>query len=92
MFRVPFLGSCAGCGGFVEIETDSEFLVLDEGLANLGDILYCSRCECTGVIESMDGERFCAWNHELCTVCEAEFELMLHQLATRIVAQVRKFK
>lgn len=90
MFRVPFLEPCAGCGGFVEIETESEYLVLDVIRADIGDVVRCSQCECTGVISSAEGAQYCAWGEALCTVCEAEFEMMLSNLVYRIVLQIRE--
>jgi hypothetical protein len=69
MFKVPFLEPCEGCGSFTEIETESEYLLLNANLAKPGDIVTCSQCECSGVV-SVDGdEQYCLWNIDLCGVC-----------------------
>lgn len=69
MFTVPFLEPCAGCGGFAEIKTESEYLVIDAGHANVGEIISCSLCECQGIIVLNDKAKYCYWNEELCEVC-----------------------
>lgn len=89
MFRVPFLEACEGCGGFAEIETEQDYLILNARLANLGDIVSCSVCECTGVINSDRYGKYCDWDDELCDICLEEFEEMLEGLAEEIIEQVK---
>jgi hypothetical protein len=69
MFKVPFLEPCEGCGSYTEVETEVEYLVLNADLANLGDIVVCSQCECSGVISSDGDEQYCLWDEELCHIC-----------------------
>lgn len=84
MYKVGFLEPCAGCGGFAEIETRSDYLILDAGHAEVGDIVRCTRCECAGVIRKGDEGLYCYWDDDLCEPCWAG---MVH----RIVHMIKTF-
>lgn len=85
MYKVPFLEPCTGCGGFAEIETKSEYLVLDAAHAHVGDIVTCSQCACVGAIDTDDSGLYCHWDAMLCGICNAAFDEILDVL----VAQIR---
>lgn len=84
MYKVPFLEPCAGCGGFCEVETESEYLVMDASHANVGDKVTCSLCSCVGTIDMDYNGKYCLWDAELCTQCQVEFERILDGLAAQI--------
>lgn len=71
MPKVPFLESCAGCGGFCEVDTESDYLIADASRANVGDVVSCSQCCCSGVITADTDGRYCLWNETLCEICWA---------------------
>ena len=89
MYRVPFLEPCSGCSAFTEIETEQDYLVLDADNANIGDVVSCSMCECTGVIDCDEEGRFVNWEEELCEHCMLAFEKGLEILSDRLIARIR---
>lgn len=88
MYKVPFLEPCAGCGGFVEISTRSEYLVMDAAHAHIGDIVSCSQCACVGAIDADEDGLYCRWDAMLCGVCDKAFERILEGVTRRIRAMV----
>lgn len=88
MYKVPFLEPCAGCGCFCEIETKSEYLVLDAAHAHVGDIVTCSQCACVGAIDAGEHGLYCRWDAMLCGICDAAFDEILDGLVAQIRAMV----
>lgn len=89
MFRVPFLEACSGCGSHTNVETEQDYLVLNAVLANIGDIVSCSMCECSGTIDVDEDGKFCHWSKELCEYCILELDERLDALSERIINLVR---
>lgn len=88
MRRLPFLEPCTGCDGFCEVVTESDYLVLSADEATIGDIVYCTRCWCFGVIDVDERGQFCHWCEELCESCMRSFERRMERLAGRLAARI----
>ena len=71
MHQVPFLDPCPGCGGYVEVETATDYLVLNAFFAQVGDRVRCTQCSCMGEILPGPFGNTCVWGEELCSECES---------------------
>lgn len=90
MYRVPFLEPCSGCGGYTEIDTNHDYLVMGVHLASIGDRVMCSRCQCTGVIDIDENGKFCHWAEDLCNSCNESFERELDLLSVDMARRIRQ--
>lgn len=80
MHQIPFLESCPGCGGFVEISTESDYIVLNAFFAQVGDRVRCTQCSCVGEILAGAFGNTCSWNDEVCIECEASIRECIRSL------------